>query len=225
MPLPDPRTRHRPDLSFGTLRAKWDERYREGLPAREAGHTVGQVRARWLAGVVLLVAAGCSSAGSEAAPTTAQPTSELLTTTTTAPPREPSTTTTAFDPASVEGAVEAAYLKSWDVYADAVYNLELDESALSEVYADPLLGVRRNEITSRIAEDRAALVSVEHRYQVNITGAETAIVIDKYVNHQVLIDPLSKQPIEDDPNETIVDASTARLVNRQWVFFDLRRLS
>ena len=32
--------------------------------------------------------------------------------------------------------MEAAYLRSWDVYADAVYDLVLDEEALAEVYAD-----------------------------------------------------------------------------------------
>ena len=71
--------------------------------------------------------------------TTASPTTEETLeqpTDDTAPERPASTTTTAFDPASVEGEVEAAYLKSWDVYADAVYDLVLDEEALAEVYAE-----------------------------------------------------------------------------------------
>ena len=69
------------------------------------------------------------------------PTTETsdATTTSTAPERPASTTTTAFDPASVEGEVEAAYLKSWDVYADAVYDLELDDEALAEVFGGELL--------------------------------------------------------------------------------------
>ena len=86
-------------------------------------------------GTVLAVAVASCSGGDdpEAASTTiAEPTS----TTTTAPERQASTTTTAFDPATVEGEVEAAYLRSWDVYADAVYDLELDEAALAEVYAE-----------------------------------------------------------------------------------------
>ncbi len=87
-------------------------------------------------GAALLAA--CSSDDPDAAPTTttSEPTSTTPSSTTTPPERPPSTTTTAFDPASVEGQVEAAYLRSWDVYAEAVYNLELDEAALSEVYAD-----------------------------------------------------------------------------------------
>ena len=43
------------------------------------------------------------------------------------PERPPhSTDTTVYDPATVEGEVEAAYLRSWEVYADAVWNLDYD---------------------------------------------------------------------------------------------------
>ena len=72
----------------------------------------------------------------------------------TAPERPASTTTTAFDPASVEGEVEAAYLKSWDVYADAVYDLVLDEEALAEVYAEDAVSrrsARRSSVASMTA--------------------------------------------------------------------------
>ena len=31
-----------------------------------------------------------------------------------------------------------------------------------------------------------------------------AIVIDRYRNHQVLIDPVTKEPTEPDPNEQVV---------------------
>lgn len=158
--------------------------------------------------------------------TTTEPTSPSSTTTTsTAPERPSSTTTTAYDPAAVEGQVEAAYLKSWDVYADAVYNLVLDEAALSEVYADPLLGVVRNELSSRITDGRAAYVLVDHDYEIQMTGTDTAAVIDTYLNHQVLIDPVSKQPTEADPNERIIDAFTLRRTDGHWVVLDQRRLN
>ncbi|MGV3759041.1 MAG: hypothetical protein ACO1PW_05780, partial [Actinomycetota bacterium] len=87
-------------------------------------------RRRWMAltAVALLGSGACGDDG-DAAPTTTterETTTSSSTTTSTAPPRPTSTTTTMFDPASVEGEVEAAYLRSWEVYADAVYNLELD---------------------------------------------------------------------------------------------------
>jgi hypothetical protein len=151
----------------------------------------------------------------EGAPTTTV-TAEGTTTTATAPQRPTSTTTTAFDPTSVEGAVEAAYLRSWDVYADAVYDLELDEAALAEVYADEHLETKRNEIQGRIDDGRAALVRIDHDYSVDVVDDTTAIVIDRYQNHQVLIDPQTKQPIEEDPDELVVDAVTVRLRSGVW---------
>jgi len=187
------------------------------------------VRHRWVraATVAALLATGaCGDDGDDPSPpsTTRGTTTSDTTTTTTAPERQPSTTTTAFDPTSVEGQVEAAYLRSWDVYAEAVYNLELDEEALAEVYADPLIGVRRTEIERRVRDGHAALVRLEHNYQIDMTGPDTAAVIDRYVNHQVLIDPVTKQPTEEDPNETLVDVFSARLVNGSWLIFDQRRL-
>ena len=176
----------------------------------------------------MLLGAGCGGGGSDATPTTTVPTITSTTSTastTTTPERPTSTTTTTYDPASVEGEVEAAYLKSWDVYADAVYNLRLDEAALAEVYADPLLQVQLTEIASRVSAGRAALVRVEHRYRIEMTGADTALVIDRYVNHQVLIDPETKRPTEADPNSTIIDAFSAREIDGEWQFYDLERLS
>ncbi|MEQ1788720.1 MAG: hypothetical protein ABL966_16840 [Acidimicrobiales bacterium] len=182
------------------------------------------VRGVTLCIVLAAGAAACSDTDDpQSATTTAAPAS---TTTTTAPPeRAPSTTTTAFDPTSIEGEIEAAYLRSWDVYATAVYDLELDEAALAAVYAGDLLVVRRDEIARRISDERAALVLVDHDYTIELTGTDTAIVIDTYVNHQVLIDSHTKAPIEPDPDEIIVDAFTLRRSEAGWIAFDLERLS
>jgi hypothetical protein len=164
-------------------------------------------------GAALLAA--CSNDGDpDAAPTTTG--ERAATTTTTAPERPTSTTTTAFDPASVEGQVEAAYLRSWDVYAEAVYNLELDDAALTEVYAERYLDTVRSEIESRIQDGRAALVRVEHEYSIELQDPATAVVIDRYRNHQVLIDPDTKAAIEPDPDEDVVDVVTLRLIGNRW---------
>lgn len=183
-----------------------------------------EVTRRSRAVVLALAVAACSSNDADAVSTTTT-TASRATTTTTVPERETSTTTTEFDPASVEGQVEAAYLKSWDVYADAVYNLELDEQALATVYADPLLAVRRDEISRRISDRSAALVAIDHGYRVEMTGTDTAVVIDTYRNHQVLIDPVTKEPTEPDPNDELIDAFTLRRSDGRWFVFDQRRLS
>lgn len=168
--------------------------------------------------VLALVVVACSSSEPEAATTTAgeSTTTGSPTTTTTAPEREASTTTTAFDPESVEGQVEAAYLRSWDVYADAVYNLELDEAALAEVYAEGSLANLIDEIEGRKRDGRAALVIVDHNYEVTVTNRSSALVVDAYRNHQVLIDPATKVPTESDPDESVLFGFTLRLIDGGW---------
>ncbi len=164
---------------------------------------------------VVLGAAGCSGGG-DASATTTTSAATSTTTTSTAPARPASTTTTAYDPAAVEGQVEAAYLRSWDVYADAVYDLVLDEQALADVYADDALELRRNEVQRRIDEGRASLVIVDHRYDVVLTDPATAVVIDNFVNHQVVIDPQSKEPMEPDPNEVLLVSFRMILQDGSW---------
>lgn len=160
-------------------------------------------------------AAACSDSDDpSAATTTAAPTS---TTTTTVPPeRAPSTTTTAFDPASLEGEIEAAYLRSWDVYAAAVYDLELDEQALAEVYAGDSLTNLTEEIADRASTGRAAHVRVDHDYDITVLGPTSAFVLDAYRNHQVLIDPVSKQAVEPDPDEKQLYGFTLDLIDGTW---------
>lgn len=166
------------------------------------------------AAVLLLGVTACGG-GSDAGPTTTRPPAET-TTTSTVPERAPSTTTTMYDPAAVEGQVEAAYLASWEVYADAVYNLELDEDALAEVYAEDYLVTVREEILKRIEDGRAAHVAVEHDYSIQIVGPATAVVVDNYRNHQVLIDPVTKAPTEADPDAEVVDVVTLKLIGGRW---------
>ncbi len=168
--------------------------------------------------VVGLALASCSDDEPSTATTTTESerTTSSSTTTSTTPERPTSTTTTAFDPASVEGQVEAAYLKSWDVYAEAVYNLELDEAALAEVYAGDYLLTVSGEIARRKSNGQAALVGVEHSYSIELADSVTAVVIDRYQNHQVLIDPDTKEPVESDPDEMVTDVVTLILTDGAW---------
>jgi hypothetical protein len=180
----------------------------------------GALRARAVgACAVLALAAGCGGDDGSVAPTTSVPI-----TTTTSPARPTTTTSLVYDPATVEGQVEQAYLRSWDVYAAAVYDLVLDEEALASVYAGNLLTVTTQEIRDRIAEGRAAFVDLSHSYQVNVLGPRSAAVVDRYQNHQVLVDPISKDPVEPDPNETIVDVFTLERTDRGWRATEQRRM-
>ncbi len=184
------------------------------------------VRACLVVVVVGLAVASCSDdvPSTAGTTTTSQGITSSTTTTSTTPERPTSTTTTAFDPASVEGQVEAAYLKSWDVYAEAVYDLELDEAALAEVYAGDHLVSVTEEVAKRIDEGRAALVNVDHSYTIQFQGAAIAYLIDTYRNHQVLIDPVTKLPIEGDPDEELVDFVTVSEIGDAWKVTRIERL-
>ena len=162
--------------------------------------------------LTIAVATGCSGDDAERATgTTASPA-----TTSTTPDRPTTTTSLVYDPATVEGQVEQAYLKSWDVYAEAVYTLVLDEAALTSVYADPQLGFFRAEIGSRVTDGRSALHVMRHSVSVEITGPSTAVVFDEQVNHQVLIDRMTKQPTEADPNNSISAVVQMDLLEGVW---------
>ena len=167
--------------------------------------------------------ASCSGGDDDAASTTTT-LAPSTTTTTTAPEREASTTTTAFDPATVEGEVEAAYLRSWDVYADAVYDLELDEQALAEVYAGVTLANLIDEINVRSSTGRAALVDVDHNYEITLLDSSSAVVVDAYRNHQVLIDPVTKEPTEPDPDEEVLYSFSLTLIDDAWHVTKIERV-
>lgn len=172
-----------------------------------------------------LAVTGCSDdSSSRGSTTTSEGRTSTTPATTTVPERPTSTTTTAYDPASVEGAVEAAYLRSWDVYADAVYNLELDEAALAEVYAEEGLANVTKEVADRIESGRAALVEVEHNYEVVVTSGSVASVIDRLTNHQVLIDPETKRVTEDDPNEAEVLNFVIKRIGDEWFVTLIQRI-
>ena len=186
---------------------------------------------RWgvtLRGVVVATAllTACSDDGADGATTTTErsTTAESTTTTVTAPERPASTTTTAYDPAAVEGQVEATYLRSWDVYADAVYDLELDEQALTEVYAEEALTTVTAEIERRISEKAPSLVWVEHDYELTVAGPE-ATVLDHFVNHQVRVDPSTREPIEEDPNERTLINFQLRLTDGHWRVISIERIT
>ena len=86
-------------------------------------HTLPAMRRRTSAAVVLLVVALGACGGSDE-PSTPSATVAAPSTTTTA-----LTTSTTAKPSTPEEEVEAAYLESWDVYADAARSLVDFESA------------------------------------------------------------------------------------------------
>lgn len=118
----------------------------------------------------------------------------------------PSTTTSEAIPAasplsSAEHEVEAAYLRSWDVYTDAM--LRLDPSRLEEAYSGSALEVRKAEIADLAKLQTPVRVRVDHDYEVVLVNADTAFVLETYLNHSVYLDGATMQPIEPDPNNVL----------------------
>ncbi|MGE3621916.1 MAG: hypothetical protein AB7L84_15790 [Acidimicrobiia bacterium] len=165
-------------------------------------------------------AAACSPSEEEAAPPSTRSPSATSTagpTTTTVPLRPTSTTSTSYAPGTLEGEVEAAYLRSWDVYAEQVWSLELDEAALAEVFTGDELVRTIEELRVRAEGGRASWVRAERSIDVvPVPGKEIATIFDTYVNHQVLIDPVTKEPVEADPDETFMDIVTLEKVDGAW---------
>lgn len=162
----------------------------------------------WVIVAALLVAAGCGGDGDDKGPTA------------TVGGAGKTTTTEAKTP---EQQVEAAYLKSWDVYAKAVR--ELDPSGLEQSYADEQLKRTTDEVLRLKAAGNAVRVSVEHDLHVQIVNDGLALVRDRYRNHSVLIDPQSGEAREQDPDNVLQETFTLKEIYGRWMVVDIVRES
>lgn len=130
----------------------------------------------------------------------------------------PTTSTTL----SVEQEVEAAYLRSWDVYTEAV--LTFDTSELEEVFAKTALQTVRDEVAGLRAAGTPVRAKVDHQIDIDVIEAG-AIVLDNYVNHSVLLDPETKKPSEPDPNKRLLFSYHLEEVDGSWKVVGIDRLS
>jgi hypothetical protein len=134
-----------------------------------------------------------------------------------------STTTTTAKALTPEQEVEAAYLKSWDVYAKAMRTL--DGSHLSDSYADDALALRQDEIAGLKQKNTPAVMKVDHGYTVTLLAPDRAVVIDDYRNHSTLIDPKTGTPTEPDPNNQLKRKYDLRKDGDRWVIVAVTSLS
>jgi hypothetical protein len=135
------------------------------------------------------------------------------------PTTEPSTTTS--EAQTPEEEVEAAYLKSWDIYSEAVRTL--DSSHVAEIYAETALATVTSEVDELKRASTPVKVDVNHSYQVQIVGPDRAVVVDAYVNHSVFVDPVSGEPTESDPNKRLLDTYTLKKLEGTWKVVGISR--
>jgi hypothetical protein len=155
---------------------------------------------RWLLVLFALTAVACSHGGSEG------PSASLTT-----PPSTQAQT--------VEEEVEAAYLRSWEVYAEAM--LELDERSLSDVYGGEALSAAHREIEELREANQRARYQVEHDYTIEVKGTE-AFVVDSYINHSVTLDGQTGEPIEPDPNNRRRQVFVLQKEGGSWKVIEIR---
>lgn len=161
---------------------------------------------------VALVAAGCSGSDDPDPPSASvapTPTTERTT-----------STTEALTP---EEEVEAAYLKSWDVYAKAMR--ELDPAGLDEAFAGEALELRRQEVADLKAAGTPAEMRVEHNIAAIRVDGDRASVLDNFINHSVTVDPSTGKPTEEDPNEPYSQTYSLERGETGWLVTFVQRHS
>lgn len=162
---------------------------------------------RWLlAAVWVLTAAACSSDG-DAAEVSGATVPTAATTSTTL---------------SVEQEVEQAYLKSWDVYAEAMRTLS--DASLSTAFGGETLETRRQEVAALKAAGTPARIAADHDITVESVEDATARLRDAYVNHSVVLNPATGEPAEPDPNETYDVVVTLERMDGTWKVVFIERL-
>ena len=133
-----------------------------------------------------------------------------------------SSTSTTKQPTTPEEEVEAAYLRSWDVYAKAVR--DLDPSGLEEAFAMDALELLRAEVERLKNDGTPAEIDVEHDFEIESANATTALVFDTYISNSVLLDPETGERTERGPPDTVRKAYQLERAGGIWKVVFIRSL-
>lgn len=131
----------------------------------------------------------------------------------------PNQTPTAPQPTATpdaEGEVIAAYLRYWDLYADAV--LHLEATLVADVASDEELQRVRDDVEMLRSQGVAARVVLEHNPVVIEASATSATVLDEITNNSFYVDPETLEPQEGEGSgETLTDTFFLEKVDGQWI--------
>lgn len=131
-------------------------------------------------------------------------------------------TPTATSTPSPEAAVLNAYTRYWQVYSQAIF--DLDESHLIEVMTGPRLDRAHDEIRALMAKGQAVKIVVTNQPQIASIQGDTAVLIDMYQNGSYVIDAGTKQPITGAGTPNVLkDAVTLQRVDGTWKVRDTVR--
>lgn len=116
--------------------------------------------------------------------------------------------------ADVKAQVGQGYLHAWDVWADSL--LRLDASRLPEVLTGRALETITNQVEEQAGKNQPVRIRAEHNYRIVMIDATTASVDDRYLGHNVRLDPETLEPIEKDPSKLVRKSFTMRMVDGTW---------
>jgi len=103
----------------------------------------------------------------------------------------------------------------WYVLAQAWLNL--DPTPLDQGFSDPMLAELTQNINERRSQGRASLQDIEHtRTVVRFISNDQAVVYEEYINHSTAIDAVTREPVEERPNDTLKDMDLLRKINGVW---------
>jgi hypothetical protein len=159
-----------------------------------------------------LLASACGGDDADPTPTT------TATETTPAAATSPTPTVVARPSATPDPEVEVltAYANYWELYAEAVLNL--DHSILTGVASEEELQQVREEIEALRANGVALRVVIEHRPTVIELTDTSATVFDEMTNNSFYVDPETHEPPEGEGSgETLVDTFFLEKVDGQWM--------
>jgi hypothetical protein len=122
--------------------------------------------------------------------------------------------TTSAAPSDPRAQVEQAYLKAWDVWADAL--VKLDASGLRDAFTGRALQLITSQVAEQKGKNQPVRIRAEHNYTITLIDAQTASVDDRYINHNVRLDPNTLEPIEPDPDNPEHRSFTLKLVDGTW---------
>lgn len=116
--------------------------------------------------------------------------------------------------AEVRAEVERAYLRYWEVLADATESL--DDSNLDSAMTGEALQLTRNLIQEQKAKNEPLRTQVEHNYRITIVNDANASVDDTFTDRTVRLDPQTRQPTGPPANQVIRNSYTMKKESGIW---------
>lgn len=96
-------------------------------------------------------------------------------------------------PQSATAEAVAAYLRAWEVWAEAC--LKLDPAGLERAFAPPELDRTRAYVQRLVASGRPLQLAATHRVTILEYAGDTALLLDELTDRSLYLDPVTRRPL------------------------------